>query len=116
MMDHEQFGLHIDAASLGCYFQSLVSRFYKILPLRESEEATLGAYMRSLQMELIGCQRLVSEIGTDPLYLSLMFNLQCLIDDPDCKLEMVRRQVFGAISSCNKLKAKYGDNLDGGVK
>jgi len=39
--------------------------------------------------------------------VSLLNILQYLIDNPECSLTVVKREVFRAISICNKLKAKY---------
>lgn len=101
-------GIPLDAEFVNRYTESLVNRFFKILPLKESGEATLDTYMRSLQAELLGCENFVLAIKGDPLFLSLLSILQYLIDNPDCSVRTVRREVFGAISICNKLKAHHG--------
>lgn len=100
-------GVNLDATMLSGYMRSLVNRFFKILPIRESGEDSLETYMRSLQAELLGCKELVVVIHEDPLYMSLLNILQYLIDNPECSLAVVKREVFRAISICNKLKAKY---------
>ena len=49
-------GLLIEDKYILDYFEHLVDRFYKILPIREEGMSdTLPKYMRSLQIELIGC-------------------------------------------------------------
>lgn len=100
-------GVNIDATMLGGYMRSLVNRFFKILPIRESGEDSLETYMRSLQAELLGCKELIVVIQEDPLFMSLLNILQYLIDNPECSIVVVKREVFRAISICNKLKAKY---------
>lgn len=100
-------GVSIDATMLSEYMRSLVNRFFKILPIRESGEDSLETYMRSLQAELLGCKELIVAIHEDPLFMSLLNILQYLIDNPECSLVVVKREVFRAISICNKLKAKY---------
>lgn len=100
-------GVNMDAAMLSGYLRSLVNRFFKILPIRESGEDSLETYMRSLQAELLGCKELIVAIHEDPLFMSLLNILQYLIDNPECSLVVVKREVFRAISICNKLKAKY---------
>ncbi len=97
----------MDAAVLDNYFRSLVNLFFKILPLKESGERSLETYMRSFQAELLGCGALVEAIHGDPMFLSLVAILQYLIDTPDCEVSFVRREVFRAISICNKLKERY---------
>ena len=89
------------------YFNSLVNRFFKILPIREAEESSLPIYLRGLQVELLGCKDFIPSLCTDATYLSLLGILQYLIDNPECTIREVKREVFGAISLCNKLKAIY---------
>ncbi len=100
-------GVDMDATMLSEYMHSLVNRFFKILPIRESGEDSLETYMRSLQAELLGCKELIVLIHEDPQFMSLINILQYLIDNPECSLVVVKREVFRAISICNKLKAKY---------
>ena len=40
-------------------------------------------------------------------YVSLLAILQYLIDNPETSVHTVKREVFRAISICNKLRAKY---------
>ena len=105
-------GVPMDARMLSDYMRSLVNRFFKILPIREDGEDTLETYMRSLQAELLGCKEFVLAIHEDPLFMSLLNILQYLIDNPECSLTVVKREVFRAISICNKLKAKYAVEVD----
>ena len=39
--------------------------------------------------------------------MTLISILQYLIDTPDCPVQDVKREVFRAISICNKLKSRY---------
>jgi len=89
------------------YFKALVGQFYKILPIKESGEPSLGKYMDSLQREMIGCRDLIVALDCDELYLSLLSMLQYLIEN-DCDTNTVRCEVFKAISICKKLQKKYG--------
>ena len=100
-------GVPMDATMLSGYLRSLVNRFFKILPIKEDGETSLETYMRSLQAELLGCKDLILVLHEDPLFMSLLNILQYLIDNPECSLPVVKREVFRAISICNKLKAKY---------
>lgn len=100
-------GIPIDATVLHNYFKNLVNNFFKILPIREQNEESLIVYMQSLQAELLGCKALISSIQNDALYLTLLSILQYLIDNPECSVREVKREVFRAISICNKLKAQY---------
>lgn len=91
---------------LSNYIDSLVNSFFKILPIKENEEDTLCEYMKSLQLELIGCNKLFVETNFDSSLLSLIGVLQYLIDEP-CDIPTVKREVFKAISICKRLKRKY---------
>lgn len=106
-------GKPTDAKLLYNYFKTLVNQFFKILPIRENEEASLPTYMRSLQVELLGCKEFIPLLCEDAAYLTLLGILQYLIDNPQCTVREVRREVFRAISVCNKLKAQYAE---GGVQ
>ena len=84
MMIQTTVGVPMDAMVLNNYFRTLINLFFKILPIKESGESSLDTYMRSLQAEL-----------------------QYLIDNPSCEVSVVKREVFRAISICNKLKSRY---------
>lgn len=107
MMIQTTAGVPMDAKVLSNYLRTLINLFFKILPIWESGESSLNTYMRSLQAELLGCRELIDAINADPMFLSLISILQYLIDNPSCEITTVKREVFKAISICNKLKAKY---------
>lgn len=107
MMIQTKVGVPMDAVVLNNYFRALINLFFKILPIWESGESSLETYMRSLQAELLGCKELIEAIHDDPLFLSLISILQYLIDNPSLQVTTVKREVFRAISICNKLKARY---------
>lgn len=107
MMIQTKVGVPMDAVVLNNYFRALINLFFKILPIWESGESSLETYMRSLQAELLGCKELIEAIHNDPLFLSLVSILQYLIDNPSLQVTTVKREVFRAISICNKLKARY---------
>lgn len=97
----------VGRAFLENYFKAMVNQFFKILPLRENEDPSLKVYMQSFQSELMGCRELVGALNADPQFVSLLAILQYLIDTPECPFKVLRREVFRAISICNKLRAKY---------
>jgi hypothetical protein len=112
MMIQTTAGVPMDAQVLNNYFRALINLFFKILPIWESGESSLETYMRSLQAELLGCKALIDVIHADPMFLSLVSILQYLIDNPSCEKPIIKREVFKAISICNKLKAKYAVLLE----
>lgn len=99
-------GHDIPDKMLDNYLASLVNQFFKILPIKESGEPSLKEFMRSLQVELIGCKNLMERLSNDSVYLSLIAILQYLIDN-ECDVPIVKREVFKAISICKKLRMKY---------
>lgn len=107
MMINTTAGIPMDASVLRNYFKTLINLFFKILPIWESGENSLTVYMKSLQAELLGCKELIEAIHEDAQFLSLISILQYLIDTPSCDISIVKREVFRAISICNKLKARY---------
>lgn len=107
MMIQTKVGVPMDAAILSNYLSAMINNFFKILPIKESGEQSLDTYMQSLQAELLGCKELVEAIHNDSLFLTLLSILQYLIDNPECEVAVVKREVFHAISICNKLKSKY---------
>lgn len=95
------------------YLRGLVDRFFKILPLWEDREESLPTYLESLKLELVGFDGLMKAINDDKDFVSLISILQYLIDNPDTNVRTVKREVFRAISICNKLRAKLSlDNSE----
>lgn len=107
MMFDTTTGIPVSKDLLCNYFKNLVNLFFKILPIRENNEDSLVVYMESLQTELLGCKELIIALKNDSNYLTLLSILQYLIDNPECEVHKVKREVFRAISICNKLKSKY---------
>lgn len=107
-------GIPVESEVLGHYLETLVDRFFKILPLRESGEPSLGAYLESLRSELAGFEAFMVDLRGDGMLMSLLCMLQYLIDHPETEVRQVRREVFRAISLCNKLSERYRGS--GGVK
>lgn len=107
MMTDTAIGSPISTAVLRNYFKQLVNNFFKILPMRENNEASLYTYMKSLQAELLGCKDFINVIQDDSNFLTILSILQYLINNPDCSVAEVKREVFRIISICNKLQAKF---------
>jgi len=103
---------YIDSKLLSDYFSALINQFFKILPIREQESDSLSVYLRSLQLELIGCHSLITVLNNDALFITLLSILQYFIDNPDSPVKEVKREVFHAISICNKLKERYSEGGD----
>lgn len=102
-------GSPVNGALLTRYFDSLVDRFFKILPMREDEDESLPVYIRSFQFELLGCGDFFPELCNDKRFLTLLSILQYMVSHPECDVAEVKREVFHAISICNRLKNAYVD-------
>ena len=95
------------------YFEKLVNRFFKVLPIREDGEKTLPIYIRSLLSEIVGCKEVVDKLDNNPDILTLISILQFMLDNPDTSVADVKREVFRAIAICNRLKSEFGDKSGG---
>ena len=87
----------------------LINQFYKILPLRENESATLSQYTGSLLWEMLGMKQLFVEWHDDSQYASLLGILQYISDNPTCDVSVVKSDVFKAINIIKRLQKKYTD-------
>lgn len=101
-----KYNINIENKLISNYLESLIDRFYKILPMKENCEQTLPRYMESLLRELIGFDKLVSFISYDDRYLTLLSIVQYLIDN-DVDVDIVRTDVFRAINILKKIRKKY---------
>lgn len=106
-MNEKQSDYPLYEASLQNYFQYLVDHFFKILPMKEQGEDSVAVYMESLKFEILGFNNLFVNTRHNAMVVTLLSILQKLIDTPSCEITVVRREVFHAISICNKLKDIY---------
>lgn len=113
MMLQNKSGKPIDSQFVSEYFTNLVNHFFKILPMREKEEESLSTYLDSLRDELAGCASFFDKINGDPVFVSLLSILQNIIDTPDMSVRKTKREVFKAISFCNKLSSQFANGGDG---
>lgn len=107
MMIETIAGHSITSELLHNYFGRLVNRFFKILPMRENQEGSLCTYMQSLQVELLGCKGFIPAMSKDSDFLTMLSILQYLIENPKCNISDVKREVFRAISICNRLQSRF---------
>lgn len=92
--------------SMSNYFNFLVGKLFKIMPLKESGCETLDKYLRSLQKELIGNSQLLSFLKDEPQFISLLNIIQYFIyndfTSEECSIEVKR-----AIRILNDVNKKY---------
>lgn len=98
----------ISQHAMAQYIQSLIGRFYKILPLCEDQSPTLDKYMNSLLRELLGCEQLAESLQADDRYVSLLSILRSMIEDHSSQV-IIKSDVFRAINILTQLKQKYAE-------
>ena len=101
--------MNLPPALIGNYLYTLVNRFYKILPMKESGEPTLTKYISSLRREMIGCLDLIEGLEWDGRYMTLLATLSYLethMDEADNAA--VKTEVFRAIGTIKQLRRSYG--------
>ena len=98
------------------YCGRLVNRFFKIIPMWEHHEASLPTYLDSLQIEMLGFRALVDDVEIGSAMLSLLSILQYMLDHPDMEFQVVRREVFRAISTCNFIQDVYKSRKETAAK
>lgn len=87
------------------YFDVLINRLYKILPLKEEGSLTVDKYIESLLSELTGGQDVILLIHEDGQYLSVINSLEFI---RTCEnISVCRREIFKCIRIVEKLKQKY---------
>ena len=88
------------------YFNFLINKTYKILPLKEEKSDTLKSYLESFLRELIGNKDLVSILVNEPKFVTVLNTIQFLISeeysDKVCKCE-----VFKCIRILEEINEKY---------
>ena len=87
------------------YFEVLINKVYKILPLYEEKSETVGQYIESLLYEITGNQEAIIMINDDGQYASLIGTLESLREFIDVK--KIKREVFKCIRIIESLNRKY---------
>jgi len=88
------------------YFQFLVGKTYKILPMKEENCDTLNSYLESYQRELIGNQQLFKKLIDEPMFITILNTIQYLISE-DYSVDICKKEVFKCIHLFKKINKKY---------
>lgn len=88
------------------YFQFLINKTYKILPLKEENSDTLKTYLESFLRELIGNKELVSVLVDEPRFITMLNTLQFLIAE-EYSDKVCKREVFKCIRILEEINEKY---------
>ena len=88
------------------YFNFLINKTYKILPLKEENSTTLKSYLESFQRELIGNKNLVELLVNEPRFVTVLNTIQFLISE-DYSSVICRKEVFKCIHILENIQKKY---------
>jgi hypothetical protein len=88
------------------YFNFLINKTYKILPLKEENSTTLKSYLESFQRELIGNKNLVESLVNEPQFVTVLNTIQFLISE-DYSSVICRKEVFKCIHILENIQKKY---------
>lgn len=105
----------LNRESVGNYFNRLINKVFRILPLIEEGEKSITVYIDSLQDELDGYRNLVTKYEDDPDYISLLSVIVFIKDNHNSKdvaFAKIRREVFNAINLCCRMRDRLLDCLE----
>lgn len=88
------------------YFEFLINKTYKILPLKEEKSDTLKSYLESYQRELIGNMDLVPLLVDEPKFITVLNTMQFLISE-EYSDKICKREVFKCIHILEEINEKY---------
>lgn len=88
------------------YFEFLINKTYKILPLKEEKSDTLKSYLESYQRELIGNMDLVPMLVKEPKFITVLNTIQYLISE-EYSDKVCKREVFKCIRILEEINEKY---------
>lgn len=100
-----KYGL-IPKESFCRYFNFLINKTYKILPLKEEKSSTLHSYLESLLRELIGNVELVKILVDEPQFITVLNTLQYLISE-EYSNKTCKKEVFKCIRILEEINSKY---------
>lgn len=100
-----KYGL-IPRESFCNYFNFLINKTYKILPLKEEKSSTLTSYLESYLRELIGNKELVSVLVHEPKFITILNTLEFLISE-EYSIKTCKKEVFKCIRILEEINTKY---------
>ena len=100
-----KYGL-IPKESFYKYFQYLINKTYKILPLKEEESKTLKSYLDSFLRELIGNRDLIVALVDEPQFITVLNTLEFLATET-YSVQICKKEVFKCIRILTEINGKY---------
>lgn len=104
-----QFEKEVPDSLAAKYINSMVGRFYKILPMWESGDQTVKMYIASLINELSGSVWLIETLRLDSEYMTMISILRWMIELDREDIDDLRREVFHLISICKRISIRYSE-------
>jgi len=96
----------IPKENLSKYFDHLIDKTYKILPLKEEGAETLTSYLESFLCELLGNKGLNICLCDDPKYITVINTIQYLITE-NYSIATCKKEVFKCIHILEDKKVKH---------
>lgn len=93
------------------YFNFLINKTYKILPMKEENSRTLKLYLESYLRELVGNQELVHVLVNEPQFITVLNTIQFLISE-EYTVDVCRKEVFKCIRILEQINKKYFKEVD----
>lgn len=88
------------------YFNFLINKTYKILPMKEENSRTLKLYLESYLRELVGNQELVHVLVNEPQFVTVLNTIQFLISE-EYTVDVCKKEVFKCIRILEQINKKY---------
>lgn len=94
-----KYGAEIDSETMVEYFQLLINKIFKLLPMKEQNILTLDDYTYSILQEIAGGNKLILN---DKYFVELLCNLENLSEIKG-DYKKYRSQIFKCINICQKI-------------
>jgi hypothetical protein len=93
----------ISSELLDNYFDLLINKLFKVIPMKENNSNTLNEYLRSLRIEILGYISLSELFNNDAKFLSIVNTIEYLSNN-EINEKICKREIFKCISIIEKIK------------
>jgi len=90
------------------YLSVLISKLFKILPLKENNSDTLHEYLQSLQIEMFGAINVIDNVQFNRAKVLSIINIIQFFIDNDYDVVVCKREVFKCIDIIKKIEKSLG--------
>jgi hypothetical protein len=88
------------------YVNGMISKVYKMMPMKQYGTETLPKYIESTLSEFVGQKELVDKLRNDEIFLTILGILENLLNQDDFK--KFRSDIFKVINLIEKIKLNIG--------